>query len=105
MSEVQRAELSSKQRKFLRGHAHALRALVQVGRAGLTDTVIGQVDAELARHELIKVRIDAEREQRGELAERIAAATGAAIAGEIGHVAILYRPHADPERRRINLPG
>lgn len=105
MSEVQRPELSSKQRKFLRGEAHSLRALVQVGRAGLTDTVIEQVDAELARHELIKVRLDAEREQRGELVEQIAAATGAAIAGEIGRVAILYRPHADPERRRVSLPG
>jgi RNA-binding protein len=99
-----RPEISGRQRKYLRGKAHSLQPLVRVGRAGLSDAVIEQVDAELARHELIKVRLDAEREERSELAERIASATGAAIAGEIGRIAILYRPHPDPEKRRFTLP-
>lgn len=104
MSEERGREIGSRQRKYLRGQAHALRALVQVGRAGLTDAVLAQIDGELGRHELIKVRLEAEREERGALAQRIADATGAAIAGEIGHVVILYRPHPEPDKRRISLP-
>lgn len=100
-----RVEIDSRQRKYLRGQAHALRAAVQVGRAGLTDAVLAQVDGELAHHELIKVRLEAEREDRAVLAERIAAATGSAIAGEIGRIVILYRPHAEPGKRRYSLPS
>ena len=97
-------EITSRQRRYLRGKAHSLHALVQVGRAGFSDAVAEQIDAELDRHELIKVRLDAEREERGALAERIAGATGAAIAGEIGRIVILYRPAADAEKRRFSLP-
>jgi RNA-binding protein len=105
MSEtVGQLELTGNQRKFLRGRAHSLSAVVQIGRAGLTDTVLGQIDDELSRHELVKIRIQGEREQRGEWSQQIADTTGAGIAGAIGHVVILYRPHAEPEKRRIELP-
>ena len=104
MSQDGKPQIGSRQRKFLRGQAHALRAAVQVGRAGLTDAVIEQIDAELSRHELIKIRLDAEREERGAMAEQIATATRSDIAGEIGRIAILYRPHRDPEKRRFSLP-
>ena len=97
-------ELTGKQRKYLRGRAHALGAVVRVGRNGLTDAVCAQTSDALATHELIKVKIEAEREERPAIAEALASACGAAIAGMIGRVAVLYRPHEEPEKRAIVLP-
>lgn len=96
--------LSSRQRSRLRGLAHGLAPAVQVGRAGVTDAVLRQVDEALAARELIKVRLAGDRDERAASAVAIAERTGAALAGRIGRMAILYRRHPDPERRRIDLP-
>lgn len=97
------SELSGTQKKHLRGLAHGLSPVVHIGRAGVTEAVVSQVDRALADHELIKVRLQADRDERATMVERVVAATGAAVAGLIGGVAILYRPHPDPEQRRVKL--
>ena len=96
-------QLSGKQRKRLRGLAHGLRPVVYVGARGLTDAVMQQLDAVLERHELIKVRIEMERSERQAIVTRIEESTGAASAGLVGKVAILYRAHPNQESRRVRL--
>lgn len=96
--------LTGADRRFLRAQAHGLRPAVQIGKAGVTDTVIASVDQSLLAHELIKVQFVDFKEEKKALIADIAARTGAEIAGIIGHQAILYRPHPDPARRRIRLP-
>jgi len=96
--------LSSRQRSRLRSLAHGLDPSVRVGRAGVTDAVLREVDDALAARELIKVRLAGDREERAREAAAIAQRSGAALAGRIGHMAILYRRHPDPERRQIELP-
>ena len=98
------ADLSSAQRKWLRGMAHSLKPVVQVGRQGLTAGVIRQVDTALDLHELVKVQAVAPREEKNAIAERLAAELGAAVAGRIGHVILLFRQHPDPEKRLYELP-
>lgn len=97
-------ELTSKQCKRLRGLAHGLEPVVHVGKGGLSDEVVRQVDRALAVHELIKVRLQAEREERGAWIEALCERTDCGSAGAVGRIAILYRPHAEPEKRRIRLP-
>ena len=99
--------LSSAQRKRLRGLAHGLEPMVMLGKQGLTDAVLAEIDGALAVHELIKLRFVAAREEKRELAAEIEARLGCCCAGLVGHVAILYRPHADEGKRRIDLalPG
>lgn len=97
------SELTGKQKKRLRGLAHGLSAVVRVGKAGITASVLGEVDRALTDHELIKVRLQADRDERVAMLERIVAATGARVAGTVGGVAILYRPHPDPEQRRVRI--
>ena len=96
--------LSSKQRKALRGLAHALEPIVQIGKAGVSEEALGQIDRALEAHELIKVRFLAGKEEKAPLVEEIVARTGAAEAGRVGHVCILFRPHPDPKKRRVVLP-
>ena len=100
------AELTGAQRKYLRGMAHYLKPVVQMGKNGLTDGVIESIDEALDIHELIKVRISAppgggKREVADEIAER----THSAWVGMVGFVVTLYRQQADPEKRTIELPG
>ena len=95
--------LTSAQTRFLRGQAHDLRAMLQVGGKGITDSLISEIDQALEHHELIKVKVAAEdRDARdtmiGEIAERV----GAALVQRIGHTAVLYRPSKD--KRQIVLP-
>ena len=98
-------ELASGDRRHLRRLAHHLEPVVQVGAAGVTDGVIAALDRALRDHELVKLRIAHDREERREIADRLAAETRSAIAGLVGHIAVLYRPAPDPERRRIELPS
>ena len=90
-----------RQRKWLRGRAHALRPVVLVGQAGVTDAVLASVDAALTARELIKVRLHEPDDKHAD-AEARAARTGATLCGLVGHTVILYRPH--PERPTIVLP-
>lgn len=98
-------DLSGAERKTLRRLAHPLRPVVQLGGAGLTDGVVGAIDRALEDHELIKLKLLGERDERRTLAEDVAARTRSALAGLVGRVAILYRPARDPERRRVDPSG
>jgi RNA-binding protein len=95
--------LSPAQARFLRGQAHGLKAMLQIGGKGLTKAVLDEVGAALEHHELIKVKIAAaDREARDAMVAALAARCQAALVQRIGHVAVLYRPSAD--KRQIVLP-
>lgn len=96
--------LTGSQRKFLRGVAHGLHAKAQIGKEGLTDTVVASLDDLLTARELVKVQILAEREERAAIAAALEPRLGCECVGTIGRMAILYRQQPDPERRRIELP-
>jgi RNA-binding protein len=97
------AELTGAQRKYLRGMAHYLKPVVQLGKNGLTDPVIQSIDKALDDHELIKVRV-AGSDGKRELADQIAERTDSAWVGMVGFVVTLYRQQEDPEKRTIDLP-
>jgi RNA-binding protein len=99
--EISGSSLSGAQRSFLRGKAHVLRPVVQVGQSGVTTPLVAAVNQALLDHELIKVRLY-RPENKKALAAELAEKTGAHLCGLIGHTVILYRPH--PEKPRIRLP-
>ncbi len=97
-------KLTERQRRHLRGLAHPLKPVVQIGNAGLTDAVAAEAARALHDHELIKVRFaGADREARDAGLESLAARTGSVLVTRIGHVAVLYRPR--PDLPRIVLPA
>ncbi len=97
------AKLNGAQRKHLRGVAHSYKPLVQIGKEGLTDNVIGAIDAAIDAHELIKVKMTAERDQREQLVPVIEERVPCECVGTVGRIAILYRRNPDPEKRKITL--
>ena len=97
------SELTAAQTRFLRGQAHGLKAMLQVGGKGITDALLAEIDGALEHHELIKIKVAGEdRDARDAMIETIADRAGAALVQRIGHTAILYRPSRD--RRQIVLP-
>lgn len=96
--------MTGRQRKYLRGLAHGLKPVVLIGKNGLTASVRESIDDALSRHELIKVRFVEARDEKNEICEVLDEELGSRLVGMIGHVAILYRPAEDPERRKIRLP-
>jgi len=95
--------MTSQQRKQLRGLAHHLEPVVMIGKQGLTDGIVAATVKALDAHELIKVRFLDFKDEKHGLTEQLAAATASEVAGVIGHIAILYREHPDPDKRKIEL--
>lgn len=99
-------DLTGVQKKYLRGLAHNIKPVVQIGQRGLTEGVLKQIEGALLTHELIKIRFQ-DFKQKSDKANILEAVTDQAkchLAGQIGHTAILYRPHPKKDRRRIVLP-
>lgn len=95
--------LSSNQKKYLRGLGHSLHPVVIVGDKGLNENVRAEIEQALAHHELIKIKLRSDREQRARWQEEILALTGAELVDRIGQVICLYRRH--PEKPVLRLPA
>ncbi len=89
------------QRRHLRKLAHGKKPVVFVGDAGISDSVVAALDAALADHELVKVKLRG-AEAKKQMADELAKRSRAELCGLVGHMVILYRP--DPENPGIELP-
>ena len=96
--------LTSKQRAYLRGLANTLEPIFIIGKGGLNDNMIADIDAALEARELIKVKIlnnsmAEPREASHEIAGRISADVVQVIGGKF----VLYRQ--SQENPHIVLPS
>jgi RNA-binding protein len=82
-------------KKKLRAEAHTLKPVVMIGQSGLTAAVLAEIEQALNSHELIKVKIRAERNERKMINEKICANTGAVLIQHIGQIAVIYRLNPD----------
>lgn len=89
------------QRKYLRGLAHSLAPVVEVGKEGCSEAVIAAVDDALTHGELIKIRLH-KPDDKKEMARTLAHDCSAELCGLVGHTVILYR--RNPEEPKIVLP-
>ena len=78
-------------KKKLRADAHTLKPIVTIGQSGLTAPVLAEIELALDHHELIIVKIRAERDSRKLISEQIHNNTGAEIIQSIGQVVVIYR--------------
>ncbi len=87
--------LTAGERKHLRGLAQTLEMAVAIGKQGLTDGMIGELESALTRSGLIKVRLPGDREAREALAAEVASRTRSAHISTVGSSAAFYRPIAE----------
>lgn len=88
------AALSSAERRRLKARAHALAPVAQVGRQGVSDSFLAELDRALESHELVKVRLRGERDERAAQLDGVMSRLSCVVVGTIGSIAILYRPGA-----------
>lgn len=98
--------LSGFQRKYLRGLAHSLKPIVWVGQKGATAFLVQALDEALNTHELVKIKFNENKNkaEKERITHELQKATQAQLVGTIGHIAILYRPHPEKDKRQIVLP-
>ncbi|MGK0305685.1 MAG: RNA-binding protein [Gammaproteobacteria bacterium] len=94
--------LSNKQIQHLKGLAHSIKPVVQLGNNGLTEGVLAEIEGAINHHELIKIKIPTDdKEEKALIMDAIIRETGAIKLQSIGHVLVLFKQSAD---KKIELP-
>lgn len=94
--------LTSKQRAYLKSIAANIDPTFQVGKGGVNDAQVKQVDDYLKVHEIVKIKcLDNSMHTAREAAEEIASKIDAEVVITIGSKAVLYK--RNPEKPVIDL--
>ncbi len=94
--------LTSKQRAYLKSIAANIDPTFQVGKGGVNDAQVKQVDDYLKVHEIVKIKcLDNSMYTAREAAEEIASKIDAEVVITIGSKAVLYK--RNPEKPVIEL--
>lgn len=95
--------LTGKQKRFLRAEANQLKPIFQVGKIGVNQNMVVQIEDALEKRELLKVSILQNcLEDKTIVAEQLAEGTGAEIVQIIGNNIVLYKE--SKENKHIQLP-
>jgi RNA-binding protein len=84
--------LTNAQTRALKAQAQRLKAMLKVGKEGLSPQFLAALDELLKHHELVKVKFDEFKEQKKELAPQLAEKSGSHLITRVGNVVVLYRP-------------
>ena len=96
--------LTTKQKQFLKGLAHPLSPLVQIGKEELTPGVLESIRTELLNHELIKVKIGSNCGlDKHETSTILADQTASALVQLIGKTIVLYKPNPKRAKEKRSL--
>ena len=94
---------SQQDKKRFRTIGHQLRPVITVGNKGLTERLMQELERALTDHELIKIKISGDREERDEISSKILHQTGASCIQSIGGMVLIMRPAAKPKPHLSNL--
>lgn len=86
--------LTPRQRKYLKAQAHHLKPVLQVGKAGVTDAMLAELDLVLEAQELVKIKLNQntfedETSVVDVLTRRV---EGLIHVWTIGHTLLVFRP-------------
>ena len=95
--------MNAKLRKRLRAIGHGLKPVVTVAGNGLSETVLAELNRALDDHELIKVKIVGDREERADVTIAIGALAETVIVQAIGGVLLVYRSAREPNPALSNI--
>jgi RNA-binding protein len=95
--------LTGKQRSYLKGIANGIDPIFQIGKNGVNDNLIKQVDDALEAREIVKINVlNNSLLNTKEVANQVAELTDAEFVQSIGNKFVLYRESKD--KKRIELP-
>ena len=95
--------LTGKQRSYLKSLAHNLDPIFQIGKGGINENFIKQIDGALETRELIKINIlQNSLEEPVEAARYLCDNLDAEFVQAIGNKFVIYRESKD--KKKIELP-
>lgn len=95
--------LTGKQRSYLKAIANQLTPIIQIGKGGVTENVIRQLDDALEAREIVKGRVLKNcGEEVRDVVDKLAERTGAQVVQVIGNNFVLFRP--SKEESTIKIP-
>lgn len=95
--------ITAKQRSYLKGLANKKKPLAQLGKDGISQAFIAEMDALLEAHELVKVNVlDASLLDSKDAGNKVAKVTKAEFVQAIGNKFVVYRKAQ--EKPKIELP-
>jgi RNA-binding protein len=94
--------LSPSQKRYLRGLAHSLKPVILTGNKGVTPALLKEFSAALDQHELVKVKLGDERDERKLHIAELGDGAKAELVQSIGRVACFYRHNE--EKPKLALP-
>ena len=95
--------MNSKERSILRARAHNLNPVVIIGKNGINQGAIKNIDMALKAQELIKVKFIEHKDDKKSLSEIICDKTKAEIVGNIGHTIMLFRQNPNQEKQKYKI--
>ena len=95
--------INTKQRAYLRSLAQKIQPVFQVGKNGITDSLIEDLSNALEARELIKITLlNTIPEDKKDIANEIAERTNSEFIQLVGNKLTLYKPNK--EKSKIELP-
>lgn len=95
--------LTGKQRSFLKSMANTMDVTLQIGKNGVTESLIKQVDEDLENRELIKINVlNNSMLDVDQVARELTEETDAEFVQSIGNKIVIYRE--SKENKEIELP-
>lgn len=95
-------QLTNLQKRHLKSLAHHLKPVVWIGQKGLSDNVYSELDLALETHELVKVKLAADRDGRSQMIPQLCEHGKAELIQTIGQMAVLFR--RNKKEPKIPLP-
>ena len=84
--------MTSKERAYLRGLANTIDSIFQVGKGGISDILLEQLNNAIEARELIKISVlETAPGNAKELAEEIASGTNSIVVQTVGNKITLFR--------------
>ena len=95
--------LTQEQKKQFKSIGHHLKPIVTIADNGLTENVLAELDRALNDHELIKIQLRAERDDRKAIIDDLCQKSSCLLVQSIGKVALVYRKNAQPNKNLSNV--
>lgn len=96
-------ELRGKQKQFLKKEAHHLQPIFQIGKSGLSDEIVRQIDEALEKRELIKISLLQNTEETADhVAEVVASQLEAEVVQQIGKTIVFFRESTKEKNQKLS---
>lgn len=82
---------NNKHIRYLKTLCHSLSPVVRIGQKGLTESVIAELEIAIAHHELVKIKVAGDRDERKKMITELADKSNSHVIQKVGQVAVLFR--------------